>query len=638
MAELIDFAPGEERWQEAIETVLFASARIMLVPLEQLRDFSRSIDRLRLRGRLNFEGVDRSQLGRAIVADPERIAGKLRYKDSPYQAWVLEHVSHRSRNALCVDSPDDLEGDDLRVTRAGQTRRGRSGSHGQRDARPIIGFDNADLRAELLVTQTALESELADIMREAKRLEEQGRHNSTLRDAYGRALDYAWESIDDAAAADEKHDLETRKQHILANNDRLSALDDEITALVQSFETTQGERHTLKRDVDALEREHGELVDLEDTVHPQLGRLDDEGIVRITPELTQRLDDMWVTALEGETEHPREFTRLAARLQRRLNEATDSARAVAEQRTRQIEAIFDTYQEKWEDPNLGRSIDSYPDYAVILERIVSSGLHERRAEWRRRLMHWSGEHLQQLATSLSAAVEDIEDRLDPVNQILRDLPFGATDDRLFIHLRRLAPDAVVKFRRELAAHARTATKGLGDDQMETKFKDLQRFMAQIRRKDDERLPRELAPSVDRDRLLDVRRHVAITAERRSQSNDVLSTYSSLSGKSGGETQELIAFIVGAALRFQLGDELRSRPRFAPVFLDEGFIKSDAEFASRAVQAWKGLGFQLVIGAPLDKVTSLEPHMQRVLFISKNTRTHRSFVDHIQDAVTGQGQE
>ncbi len=45
----------------------------------------------------------------------------------------------------------------------------------------------------------------------------------------------------------------------------------------------------------------------------------------------------------------------------------------------------------------------------------------------------------------------------------------------------------------------------------------------------------------------------------------------------------MAFIVGAATNW---GPVRG---FAPVFLDEGFVKSDAEFAGRAVQAWKGLG-------------------------------------------------
>ncbi|NYJ18711.1 uncharacterized protein YPO0396 [Leifsonia psychrotolerans] len=113
--------------------------------------------------------------------------------------------------------------------------------------------------------------------------------------------------------------------------------------------------------------------------------------------------------------------------------------------------------------------------------------------------------------------------------------------------------------------------------------------------------------------------------------EVLSTYSSLGGKSGGESQELVAFVVGAALRFQLGDESRTRPRFAPVFLDEGFVKSDAEFAGRAVAAWKGLGFQLIVGAPLDKVTALEPYMELVLSITKNHAQGYSYITPIADA-------
>jgi uncharacterized protein YPO0396 len=137
---------------------------------------------------------------------------------------------------------------------------------------------------------------------------------------------------------------------------------------------------------------------------------------------------------------------------------------------------------------------------------------------------------------------------------------------------------------------------------------------------------------ERDRLLDVRRHVEVSAERYdSSTGELRATYRTLGEKSGGESQELVAFIVGSALRFRLGDEMRSRPRFAPVFLDEGFVKADSEFAGRAVRAWKGLGFQLVIGVPLDKVTGLEPHMDELLAITKNSTTHQSWITSITDA-------
>ncbi|MGZ4536212.1 MAG: SbcC/MukB-like Walker B domain-containing protein [Nocardioidaceae bacterium] len=280
-------------------------------------------------------------------------------------------------------------------------------------------------------------------------------------------------------------------------------------------------------------------------------------------------------------------------------------------------------------PNLGTGAESYPDFARILADIEATGLAQRRSEWRRRLTEWSGQDLVPLAGAMSASVEEIEDRLEPINAILRRLEFGAEKDRLRIRLRRLAPAHVQVFVRDLRELSKGATRDLTEEQMEARFAQLRRFMDQLRRPehgyDGER-------GSERDRLLDVRRHVEISAERYDRLTGTLkATYRTLGEKSGGESQELVAFIVGSALRFRLGDEMRSRPRFAPVFLDEGFVKADSEFAGRAVRAWKGLGFQLVIGVPLDKVTGLEPHMDELLVITKHTETHLSSIYPISDA-------
>lgn len=179
-------------------------------------------------------------------------------------------------------------------------------------------------------------------------------------------------------------------------------------------------------------------------------------------------------------------------------------------------------------------------------------------------------------------------------------------------MRRLNLDDIISFRRELKELSSGATQDLSDDETEFRFTRLRAFIAHIRRAE----TGTKAGSTNRDTYLDVRKHVEITAVRVNITGVDVATYASLGGKSGGETQELVAFIVGAALRFQLGDEDRVRPRFAPIFLDEGFVKSDSEFAARAVNAWKGLGFQLIVGAPLDKVTALEPDMDLVLTVTK----------------------
>jgi uncharacterized protein YPO0396 len=629
VAELLDIDPAHAQWRLAIETVLGASARTMLVPLDRLDAFSRAIDPLRLRGRLNFQGAPHLQ-PTEFHADPQSVAGKLLFKDSSYQRWVQQHVSESGRNATCVASAAELDGPGYRVTLAGQTRQGTRGSHGRTDSNNIIGFSSAESIAEIDARLLEIEAALQAI---DSRIETEDGHLADfdrLRSAYAALQNYSWDDIDDVSSDERIEELQRRRQDILDTDDTLRALEAHIEHLEGELERARSRKYGLQRDADDLTAQQAELVDAQDKATDALIRIEDEG--RITLDDTQhaRLDAEFIAAVgPGNPDSLSEFGLNLRRLQERLAGALTTARNDAERARAELGRIFVAYKDAWEDPNLSSTVASYNDYEEILNSILSTGLHERRTQWRKRLTQWSGQDLVPLAGAMDASIEEIEDRLDPINSILASLPFGANRDRLRIRLRRLSHDHVAAFRKELRIYSSAATKDLPEEQLETRFKDLQRFMAQMRKRDD---PRAVPDLSDRDRLLDVRKHVEITAERYDDGGTLLSVHSSLGGKSGGESQELVAFIVGAALRFRLGDEARERPRFAAVFLDEGFIKADAEFAGRAVEAWKGLGFQLIVGAPLDKVTALDPHMDELLAITKNTKTHYSFVHRLRDAV------
>lgn len=628
VAELIDVAPQEVRWRTAIETVLAGSARKLLVPIEELARFRAAIDSLRLRGRITFEGVPHAPHQDA-PGDSAMVAGKLLFKDSPYSSWVRRHVSDPSRNALCVESARDLSGDGLRVTLAGQQGQGARGSHGRGESANIIGFSNVDAIEELDAALAAVELELADLDQQVGLIDTERANLHRRRSAYEAAQTFTWEDVDVEGVRDRIRDLERERAQILAADDRLRALEAHITALSSRREQARDERVGLERDKKDLDDAHGDLATRQDDVNDEVDRIEDEDQVELDEAATARLDAEFAAAAHpGDPSNPVDFGANLGRLQQRLSAAVDGARDEVRRAQEDLERIFAAYQLKWEDPNLGRTVASYSDYAAVLAGLRTTGLYEQRERCKAILAEWTGEDLVSLHRSMESAVEDIEARMGPVNDILRHLPFGANRDRLRIKLRRLTTDRVTSFRRELRAVSSGATKELTDEQLEGRLKQLQAFMAQIRHRDD---PRGCPALSDRDRLLDVRRHVEITAERFSPEGVLLSAHSALGGKSGGESQELVAFIVGAALRFRLGDDENARPTFAPVFLDEGFVKSDAEFAGRAVQAWKGLGFQLIVGAPLDKVTALEPHMDEFLAITKNTTTHYSFVHRLKDA-------
>ncbi|MDQ6525274.1 ATP-binding protein [Nocardioides sp. LHD-245] len=630
VAELIDVAPEEVRWRTAIETVLGGSARMMLVPLDRLSDFSAAIDELRLPARLTFQGVELDLPG-AGPSDPERIAGKLLFKDSPFAGWVQQHVEEPARNALCVASAAELDGPGFRVTLAGQTRNGRRGAHGRNDQRNIIGFSSEDAIAEIDAQLAGVERQLGEI---DARLAELGRRSGLLdlqRKAYDAIVMVRFDDVDVAGSDRRIADLEQRRAAILASDDRLQVLQAQIDTLGAQLNEARQERFGLDQRQRELNVEHGELAESEDMIKDRLIAVEQAGAVVLDEEQEAALSaDFAAAAAPADPDDLDRFMENSQRLGERLRTALADADAEIRRCDDDLANIFRSYKFTWDSPNLGATADSYPDYARILDEIRGKGLADRRSEWRRRLTEWSGQDLVPLLGAMSSSVEEIEDRLEPINAILRRLEFGASADRLRIRLRRLAPAHVQVFMKDLRALSSGATTELKEEDLEKRFAELSRFMRQLRKADH---TTDAAGSGDRDRLLDVRRHVEISAERYDHlTGELRATYRTLGEKSGGESQELVAFIVGSALRFRLGDEMRSRPRFAPVFLDEGFVKADSEFAGRAVEAWKGLGFQLIVGVPLDKVTGLEPHMDELLAITKNTTTHQSWITPITDAV------
>ena len=630
VAELIDVAPEEARWRTAVETVLGASARMLLVPLDRLEQFSSAIDGLRLRGRLVFEGVE-LHLPDLGPADPERVAGKLLFQDSPFSGWVQAHVSEPSRNALCVEDAAGLAGGGFRVTEAGQTRQGRRGTHGRGDSRSIIGFSGEEAVAEIDAELAALEEQLDAVDAEVAELDRRSALLEQQRASYDAIVAARFDDLDVDGSDRRIAELEARRQEILGADDQLHALQRQIEELTGRLEEVRRERFGLEARARELGDEHARLVDDEDLVTDRLEAMERSGRVTLTDEQDAALAaDFAAAAAPGDPDDLERFTETSQRLAERLREAVVDAETELTRVEEELAGIFRVYKMQWDSPNLGATAASYPDYARILEEVRGTGLAERRAEWRRRLTEWSGQDLVPLVGAMAASIEEIEDRLEPINAILRRLEFGGVGDRLRIRLRRLAPAHVQVFMKDLRRLAAGTTGELGEDDLERRFTELSRFMDQLR------VPAQVgdvaSSSTDRDRLLDVRRHVEISAERYdSLTGELKATYRTLGEKSGGESQELVAFIVGSALRFRLGDELRSRPRFAPVFLDEGFVKADSEFAGRAVRAWKGLGFQLIIGVPLDKVTGLEPHMDELLAITKNSTTHQSWITPIRDA-------
>jgi uncharacterized protein YPO0396 len=617
VAELIDVLPDQSEWRTAAELTFSSIARVMLVDERHLDHLSRAIDHLRWRVRINFEGVVLRPFQHQQM-DPVMLSGKLAYKDSPFTAWVQDRLSSRGTDAMCVRAAADLNGPGRRVTKTGQTRDGQRGAHGGTH-RPIIGFDNKARLADIESRLTQIDAELEKVDAELAKLDAREEALTNLRDAHNAVVMYQWAQIDHETIETQIKALQDQHEAILASSDLLQALEEEKRQSEGRQEEASRNKHRAEDRLNELTSQHESLQQRLTKLRSQLEDLSVRGVAA-TDEQATILAAHFEEIANGGNYSPEGFAGHLAGVFRRLEKERTDATANAEKAAKALCSMFDRYQERWPDPNLGVGVESCPDYRKILDDITATGLHERRQEWVRRIAAWTGEDLLPLHGAFETAIEDIQDRLAPVNGILRQLPFGATRDRLRIDLRRLNHDKHAKFRSMLKTLSSGATGELTVEHAEVKFAQLRDFIDSIRP------TAKGGDKSERDYFLDIRKHIELSAAVVDADGTVTAEYTTLGGKSGGETQELVAFIVGAALRFQLGNETNSRPAFAPVLLDEGFVKADSEFAGRGVNAWKGLGFQLIVAVPFDKVTALEPHVQRILQVTKNPTTGYARID------------
>ncbi len=645
VAELIEVSTAHEQWREAFNLALGGFATTILLDAAHLTRFRAAIDAVPSEVRLQFRGVP-TGMAADVRLDPGTLPGRLEFAGGPFEGWLREHLAERYAY-VCVDSAAQLSMYERALTRAGQVvEPGARGAHGGHGRANVLGFTNtrriADLDRQVDEAKVAL-TKAAEAFRGAElrldAVEEQAGASRVV-------VDTAWADVDVAGAEAECARWQAIIAEARADNPELGTLEvraRELDAAVDGLQRELGSAQTRASDLKARWEKVSEEVDAAQGV---LDAAEGSGVV-VTDEQREYLDGVLgdpATALAGarsaqddkedaaarsgqgeEAASPTDLTPeaalaafdgVAARAAERLRHDRETAATAVETGTAALRSAFEAFVSRWPNPNLGTDADgSYRDFEEILERLESEQLHELEADWRRSLLRLSGADLTDLEHTISRCLREITERIEPVNRILATLPFADDAHRLQITVSRPTSVAVQRFRKELKAVREALTPGVGataadqvsDDERERRYLRMARLVDRLR-----------PGSPERADLIDVRRHVRLSAEKVDLAGNHVALYDHIGEKSGGESQELVAFIVGAALRYQLGDAGAERPRYAPVFLDEALIKADAQFSGRAIGAWRGLGFQLVVGAPNDKVSALEPHVDACYVVVKDS--------------------
>lgn len=603
VGELIEVRTQFEPWREAFNLALGGFATTMLIDIAHLSAFRQAVDTVRAGTRIRYEGVPTGRRD-DIGLDDRRLPGRLDYRPSIFTAW-LKHELVRQFDFVCVDNSRLLSQYDRALTITGQTASGRRGAHGGHGRANVLGFTNQRGLAQLDTEIERAEQHATD----ARKLADEARSAldrfEDRRGAYRTVTELTWEQVDIGAATAERDrwqaiidDIHSGNPDIEQHRRNLDAQNARVTELTEEAGRLKGLREQLRAALATTGARARE-------VHGDAQRTGGE----ITPAHRDYLDTLFPATTEsGAPEQAlRAFDDAADRAADRLRADLSAARGTVENARTALREIFATFVERWPNPNLGTDPDgSYPDFERLLTDLETSKLHELELQWRDSLLKLSGNDLTSLDSELAAAIREIRDRIEPVNRILAALPFSDDDHRLRIDPRESHSQVRARFRKELREVRARIDAADTDDDRERVYRRMAKLIDRIRR---------TAP--DFADLVDVRNHIRISAEKVDADGAHVALYDHIGEKSGGESQELVAFIVGSALRYQLGDAGAERPRYAPVFLDEALIKADARYTGRAIGAWRGLGFQLVIGAPNDKTSAIEPHIDAEYLVLKN---------------------
>jgi uncharacterized protein YPO0396 len=610
VGELIEVRTEYEPWREAFNLALGGFATTVLLDVADLDRFRTAIDGVRTPRRLTYQGVH-TGLRTSGGGAENRLPGRLEYADTPFTGWLQVRLAERF-GFVCVNSAAELTGHEQALTITGQVSRGDQGAHGGHGRGNVLGFSN---RARLRELEAAVEELRPGLERAEGAV---AAAESTLdrfdaeRAAFARIVDVVWDQVDvDALVAVQERWRGVESEVAEKNPD--------IAGITAQIEKAKALAARLREEIGAataerqrVEQRWGEITDDVDAGQALI----DEAIGSdraVGSEQAQYLDDRFASPASASATPSVLLERFDGALQaagNRLNEDRATAFEAHREQRENMRRLMSGFLERWENPNLIADPDLYvDDFESILAALETSGLHQLESEWRDSLVHLSGNDLTNLDSTLGRALRDIRERIEPINRIMQDLPFYDDHHRLQITTRESQSEARKRFRRDLREVRGLIEAASSDQEREHAYRRMSRLIGHLRRS---------AP--DFADLIDVRNHVRVSAERvTADTKQHVALYDHIGEKSGGESQELIAFIVGAALRYQLGDAGAERPRYAPVFMDEALIKADAHFTKRAIGAWRGLGFQLVIGAPNDKYSAIEPHVDVEYDILKDTQ-------------------
>ncbi|WP_074334085.1 ATP-binding protein [Mycobacteroides abscessus] len=612
VCELMDLRPDRSRWRKAVERVLRGAGLALLVPERHHRAALRYVNDHNMRGFLRIEKVT-SDLP---ASEPPRnsLAGCPQLIDPGHEcARTAAHLIAQQGDYTLVDSTEEFGHHRRAVTDQGLRKESEKRS---------IKDDRGDLSPSTYIFQGNIAEKIAALREELEEAQERfERAEKALTEIDAKVIGLRtkgalWEKlsqfdrfskVDLVSAEAEEQALQRQLDALMADNPDLSALEAEAEKYKNDITLLGNRQARLELELEGHDARRTKLLNLQETLRPAaVGDHSRKAIEAYLPELSQTLD------LLDPTPYVTELWRIISGDQQRLEVNVNRLR-------RDLETIIRNFDIDFPEaiPNDSSDLDEkVHDYVALWRRIKDREVAEAEEQMLLLITEQAPHAILRLYQLADDEAQRIQDQINRVNAGLVSVEFApGTILKLCAEDKHLT--AAMQFN-EIARRVSERIPAVSNRDEKAIF-DQYEDILELRNK--------LASEQSEDRrwkadALDVRnRFIFYCAEY--DKDDLLTpkaTYTNATAKSGGEQEKLMAFCLAGALSYNLADHDSgdSRPVFAQLMIDEAFSKSDPDFARQSLSAFRRFGFQLVIVATVTNTTVIQPYIDSVVMVSKNT--------------------
>ncbi|HEX7986861.1 MAG TPA: ATP-binding protein [Duganella sp.] len=614
VGELVEVKPDEAPWRGAAERVLHGFALSILVDNDHYNALTQHLNDVNLGRRLVYYRTGAAESASPKMLKAGSLALKLTVKDGGHAAWLRAELRQRY-DYDCVDSVRALRAAPERaMTREGQIKHSRT-RHEKDDRNSVddrrhwvLGFDNRDKLALYEQQQRALQERIAGLDAELDSLRRQMQRRAERLMPCNTLVNLTWQEIDGLPPAERIAAIDRQLRALREGNTQLQEIDDRLreqAELVRAAERSLRDTDVNLRTCHARIAEQRQLLD---------ALRADPSIVALTPRQQQGLDQLYAGLPDkivlGRVD---QADRAVGKLIGAKVETLDRDIMLCE---RDIEGRFADFIREWkaDSDGLDATLAAASDFFAKLARLETDGLPAHEQRFFDLLHNQSNQNLAALSTYLNDSRKAILERMELVNDSLRQVPFNQTAElSTYLHIQpsdRQLPE-VRDFKQDIQ---RALSNAWSADRESAEA----RFIA-LRRLVDDLASQEPDKRRWREAVLDVRLHVEFIGREIDTDGNEIEVYQSGAGKSGGQRQKLATTCLAAALRYQLGGSDHALPVYAPVVLDEAFDKADNEFTALAMNIFANFGFQMIVATPLKSVMTLEPFIGGACFVDIRDR-------------------